>query len=265
MAESFFDIDKLHPLFVALRMVFLLLATLTATSLFKRYAKRRMDASINLKFLYSIISAALYFLGFVATLRQLPSFEKGFDTIVAGSGIFALVFGLAAQESLSNIVNGVFISIFKPFEVNNRIHLNNAGITGIVEDITLRHTVVRTFQNSRLIITNTAVNKDIIENSHFTDSKSAGYVDVTLSYDADLDRACAIMSEAVKNHPRAVSNSNPSVNLRSFGIYGIELRVTVWTADINANYDVTSDVRKAIKRTFDEEGIAFGHYPDPSS
>jgi len=70
--------------------------------------------------------------------------------MLAGAGILAVAVGFASQAALSNIISGVFVVIFKPFRVGDRLKINE--LTGVVEDITLRHTVIRDLENKRIII-----------------------------------------------------------------------------------------------------------------
>ena len=125
----------------------------------------------------------VYFIGILAALEAIPGLSKVMSTILAGSGIIAIVVGLAAQESLGNIISGWFIGLFRPFEVGDRVRLVGYDITGKIEDITLRHTVIKTFTNSRVIVPNSKISSTIIENSHYIDERSSSFIDVYVSYE----------------------------------------------------------------------------------
>jgi small-conductance mechanosensitive channel len=199
--------------------------------------------------------------GIMVSVSWLPFFSEAAVALLAGSGIAALTIGLAAQESLGNAFNGLFISIFKPFEVGDRIHLVNANITGFIEDITLRHTVIRTFMNSRIIIPNSVINKELIENSNFCNPQASSFIDVIITYDSDVELACEIMARVLGEHPAFVDTrkdlSLPKVPVfvRSLGLYGAELRASMWTETILNNFAACSDVRKKIIEEFENENI----------
>lgn len=74
------------------------------------------------------------------TISALRNVSK---SLLAGAGILALAIGLASQQALSNIISGLFIVVFKPFNVKDHLFIDR-DIFGIVEDITLRHTILRT-------------------------------------------------------------------------------------------------------------------------
>jgi small-conductance mechanosensitive channel len=239
--------------------------TLFATRIFRVLWRRAFKAdTIHLKFIKNILSAILWIVGIAFALGSFSQFQDIAMAFFAGSGIAALTIGLAAQESLSNALNGLFISIFKPFEVGDRVRLVNADITGNIEDITLRHTVIRTFMNSRIIIPNSLMNKELIENSNFCNPQASAFIDVIITYDSDIARACEIIAEVIGNHPQFVDTRLPEemetapkvpVFLRSLGLYGAELRASMWTASILNNFAACSSVRKIIADEFEKNKI----------
>ena len=66
------------------------------------------------------------------------------------------------REATANLVSGVFISLFKPFGIGDRIKLSDKQIDGVVEDISLRHTIIRTFENTRIVVPNSVLNLSLI-------------------------------------------------------------------------------------------------------
>ena len=188
--------------------------------------------TIHQKFVSNVLVSFIWASGIVLAFSWFPQFTSVAGALLAGSGIAALTIGLAAQESLGNAFNGLFLSMFKPFEVGDRVHFVNAGITGFVEDITIRHTIIRTFTNSRVIVPNSIVNKELIENSSFHDSRASSFIDVTITYDSDVSKACDIIAQVIGGHEGFVDTRTPEqmentpkvpVFIRSLGIYGVEL------------------------------------------
>jgi small-conductance mechanosensitive channel len=221
--------------------------------------------TIHQKFIKDVITVFISGTGIVLALSWFPFFEGAVGALLAGSGIAAIIIGLAAQESLGNAFNGFFISISKPFEVGDRIHLVNANITGFIEDITIRHTIIRTFMNSRIIIPNSVISQELIENSNFHNAQASGFIDVVIIYKADVDRACDIVADVIGSHPGFVDTRTPQqieedapkvpVFVRNLGLYGIELRSSMTTENVAVNFAACSDVRKGIIRKFEEAGI----------
>jgi len=251
---------------VLLRLTLVILITHLCAQALKKAWHRAPSSSQLLyrRFIYNILLAVIYLAGGLTAISQIPHMSQVTQTILAGSGIFALAISLSAQESLNNIISGFFITLFKPFEVGNRVVLVNQNITGLVEDITLRHTVIKTFVNTRVIIPNSTMNKEIIENSNLFDNKASAFVDVCISYDSNIDQAIAIMGKIIGNHPRYLDlrsaedkKTQPKVKVfvRELGTRGVLLRANMWTKTVDENFEACSDVRLAIKKAFDTAGI----------
>ncbi|MCL2852034.1 MAG: mechanosensitive ion channel family protein [Defluviitaleaceae bacterium] len=253
-----------HFGWIITRAAVTLLATLLITKIFRLAWGVLGKDTIHQKFIQNVLSSFIWASGIFLAFSWFPQFTSVAGALLAGSGIAALTIGLAAQESLGNAFNGLFLSMFKPFEVGDRVHFVNAGITGFVEDITIRHTIIRTFTNSRVIVPNSIVNKELIENSSFSSSQASSFIDVTITYDSDVSKACEIMAQAIGSHEEFVDMRTPEqlktspkvpVFIRALGIYGVELRASMWTATVAINFAACSDVRRAILQGFEKSGV----------
>ena len=256
-----FNDFTLELIFFVIKLLF----TFIATKIFNFFWRKTFKKdTIHLKFIKNIFGAIIWIAGVAYALSSFSQFEDFAVALFAGSGIVALTIGLAAQESLGNALNGLFISIFKPFEVGDRVHLVNANITGFIEDISIRHTVIRTFMNSRVIIPNSIINKELIENSNFNNPRASAFIDVIVTYDSDMPLAREILALVVGDHEEYVDTRTPEqfvstpkvpVFVRSLGLYGAELRASMWTETIANNFSACSDVRKTLIEEFGKAGI----------
>jgi len=264
---TFFEkiLSEQTGVYIAIRMVGTLLIAYAVAKAVSWMLGSRKHGKIYWKFLVNALVIFIYVTGIIMALTELPGFESGFEAILAGSGIIALALSLAAQESLGNVINGIVLTVSKPFEVGDRIRLINSNITGYVEDITLRHTIMRTFMNSRVIIPNSTINKDLVENSNYMGIRASNFVDVTITYETDMALAERIIARVVAEHPNYVDTRLPDHNdeplvyvyVRALSVYGVELRASVWTENVNVNFLTCSDIRRRIKEEFDKAGIAF--------
>ena len=250
----------------ALNVVLIVFITWVISTLFKKWFFKfeSNNKLLHRKFIYNIVIAVIYIMGTMSAVSQIPQLDKLAQTVLAGSGIVALAVSLSAQESLSNIVSGVFMVLFKPFDVGDRIVLSGLGVTGTVEDITLRHTIIKTNMNSRVVIPNSTINKEVIENSNLNDTKASSFMDVEVAYESDIDLAMKLMAEIVGEHPLYVdvrteeekeTKEKVEVQVRALGASGIALRAKVWTETVNDNFKACSDIRLQLKKTYDEHGI----------
>lgn len=230
--------------------------------IFKKITKNN---EIHLKFLKSIVSGVICVYTVYQTGVQIPALQEFMKALLTSSSLLVAVAGFAAQESLSNVINGLFISIFKPFNIGDRIKMVSNNISGYVEDITLRHTVVRTFNNSRILVPNSLMNSELIENTEYKEATASMWIDIGISYDSDIEKAKSLMADVISSHPLVIdrrsdediANNKPKVTVlvRELAASSIQLRASVWTADIDSNFTACSDIRQKIKEVFDENGI----------
>ena len=122
--------------------------------------KLKVDPT-NYKFFKNTLSAAIYVLAVGLSIYMIPSLRTLAVGLLAGAGIFAAIIGFASQAAFANMVSGVFIVIFKPLSVHDVVRIGSL-YHGIVEDITLRHTVIRDFENRRIVIPNAVISGECI-------------------------------------------------------------------------------------------------------
>lgn len=249
-----------------------LVATFLIAWLFNRLFTRFIQKSslimkndpTNYQFLRHFIRAIIYIVGFSIAIYMMPPLRAIAGSILAGAGILAVAVGFASQNALSNLISGLFIILFKPFRVNDRLRIRDT-LAGIVEDITLRHTVIRDFENRRIIIPNSVMNQEIIINADFQDDNICRWVELGISYSSDIDKAKAIIKEEAIKHPLHIDVRTPKdiadgkedvvVRVLSLGEYSVNLRAYVW-ADNQANaFIMGCDLLESIKKRFDAEGI----------
>jgi small conductance mechanosensitive channel len=225
--------------------------------------KLKVDAT-RYKFLKNAVSFIIWLIAIGIIISLVPRLKTLAITLFAGAGILVAILGFAAQQAFSNIISGVFIVIFKPFRVGDMIKVGNQQY-GVVEDITLRHTVINNFENKRIIIPNSAISSDTIINDSIEENKICCWIEVGISYDSDVDLATQIIQEEAIKHPfcidvrtkeeKAEGKSQVEVRLISFGDFSVNLKAYVWTESSIESFEMHSDINKAIKKRFDAEGV----------
>lgn len=250
---------------IALECAVTLLITWGIAAALRHMKRKHGQKDIHRKFLYNMAIAVVWIIGCTTAMAYVPKLSKLTQTLLAGSGIVAVVVGLAAQDSFGNLLSGLFISVFKPFNIGDRVKLVNSGITGYIEDITLRHTIIRTFINSRVIIPNSTINSELIENSNFTTTVSSSFVDVMVSYESDIRLAMRIMASVIGSHdlyldqrtPEEIAAGVPKVQVlvRELADSGVCLRASMWTKTVSENFQACSDVRLMLMDAFRKIGI----------
>lgn len=234
---------------------------------FKRLIRRSTDVMNNdptsYLFLRHAVTALIYIIGFCIAVYTVPSLRTVANSLLAGAGILAVAIGFASQQALSNVISGVFIVIFKPFRVNDRLEIQ--AYSGIVEDITLRHTIIRNFENKRVIIPNAIISDQMIVNADLVEGTICKWINVGISYDSDIDLAKKIMQEEVGKHPfyhdirtpqeQELSELVVTVRVLSLGESSVDLRAWAWAKNSAEGFVMSCDLYESIKKRFDREGV----------
>lgn len=232
--------------------------------------KNKIDPTMS-KFLTRLVNTSMYLFVIFIIVSQIKPLNQFAVSLLAGSGVAVLVIGFAAQEAFSNLIAGVFLSLFRPFSVDNLISIPSINVTGRVEDITLRHTVIRTFENNRIIVPNNVINSSVIENRDIIDNKICNFFLVGISYDSDIDLARSIMIDEAMKHPNLIDTRSeqdkedhvPLVNVvvANLNTSSVDMRMALWAEDAPKSFKLMADLRESIKKRFDQHGIdiAFPH------
>lgn len=274
MKEQFNIFIETYPiaLTVIKIVITILLASLTIKLLRKsarKYAAKHGPA-IHVRFLYNLSKAVVFMTAILVIGSQFDGFHQAVTTLLASSGILALGASLAAQESMANIINGIFISIFKPYNLGDRVSLpEKNNLTGIVTEMNLRHTIITTFANTSYIIPNTQMSTAIIENSNFKNQTYTYPVDALISYASDVKKAMDILAKVISEHPdfvdtrteEAKAEGIPAVNpsLREFTLNGVNIRASVTVSDVSKSFKACSDIRVRLKEEYDANGIQLSY------
>lgn len=214
---------------------------------------RRVDETVvrytvRIKSLVIFIVFGLIYASLVPCLRGLMG------AIMAGAGITALVVGFAAKSTLANLISGLSLAVYRPFRIGDKVSINSEY--GTVEDITLRHTIVLTWQHKRLIIPNEITDNMTLINYSIIDPVMLCTVELNVSYDSDIDLDRSLILEVTNNCPYLLEKADePWVRVISHGDFSIVLRLYVWVPDIDSEWMAKFWLMENIKKCFDREGV----------
>jgi small-conductance mechanosensitive channel len=222
----------------------------------------RVDPT-NYAFFKNAVSLLVFTIAFIVIFFIVPDLRTLGYTLFASAGILTVIVGFASQQAFSNIVSGAFIVIFKPFRVGDYIHVGT--FKGQVEDITLRHTVIRDFEYRRVVMPNSVISNETVQNGNLVDDKVRVHVEFGISYDSDMDIAIDIIREEALKHPNCIDNrtkqekkaGTPKVEVRviNLGDFAVTIRAWVWAPDPMSAFELKTDMFKSVKERFDAEGV----------
>ncbi len=236
----------------------------TVNSLSKRYAGKFGIDATNFSFIRNSISFIVYSLAIYTIFVNIPVLSDLGNALFAGAGVLAAIIGFASQKAFSNIISGIFILVFKPFRVNDTIE--SASISkGYVEEITLRHTVIRDYENRRVIIPNSIIADETIINSDMTEALIRKHIVFGISYDSNVDLAMEIIKKHAAAHPLCVDNRTAKekadgeelIITRVVGLndFSVNIKAYVWTKTNDESFVLATDLFKSVKEEFDRSGI----------
>ncbi|HWQ51848.1 MAG TPA: mechanosensitive ion channel domain-containing protein [Terriglobales bacterium] len=240
-------------------------AVRVTNALFRRLIARSAKKATQFTFMHHAAVTLIIALGAFNMAYQVEALRSLLVSLLATSSVIAVAVAFASQEAVANIVSGIFLTIFAPFTIGDRIRLPEKNITGFVEDINLRHTVIRTLEHSRVILPNSVMNSAVLENYSLKGGPVCASLEIGISYESSIDKASAIIAQEVARHPKyvdvrtkeALAAGAPAVTpvVTALGDFAVTLTVGVWAENPGAVYAACGDLRKSIKERFEREGV----------
>ena len=229
-----------------------------------KYAKKLKTDPTNFSFIKNSVGFLIYTSAIVFIFFKIPYLKSLGAALFAGAGILAVVVGFASQKALANIISGIIILFSKPFKISDIIEFKD-GQKGVVEEITLRHTIIKDYENRRIIIPNSIISEETIINSSIQDEKIRKHIVFSISYDSNIGKAIEIIRDEAQNHPLIIdsrtkhekANNDPFVIIRviSLSDFSVDLKAYVWTSGNDNAFILKCDLLKSVKQRFDKEGI----------
>lgn len=227
-------------------------------------AQERRAIGTRLKILRRTISVVLFSSAIIVLLFLIPGVRALSVSLLAGAGIAAIVIGFAAQKTISDIISGLSIAIYAPFRIGDKIKILQEN--GDVEDINLRHTIIRTWDNKRIVIPNSVIADREVINYSLKDEKMLFTIEVGISYNADIEKARAIMIKLAEAHPEnlifeekdqngEIIKKGPYVRTTSLGTFAVNLTMYFWVSDNSKGFKMRDELLEQIKLEFDKQGI----------
>jgi small-conductance mechanosensitive channel len=209
-----------------------------------QHAKKPLQKLVNFLVLFLAVTVAFGSAG-------LGNFLTALATIAAAA---TLAIGFALQDVIKNFVAGVFIFSDQPFRIGDWIEWD--GNAGVVEDISLRVTRVRTFDNELLTVPNSMLTDGVVKNPVAHDTLRLKFV-FGIGYDDDIEKATEIIVEEAEAHDGILDDPAPSVRLVELGDSSVGLQSRIWISDPSrADFVKTrGEYVQTVKERFDEEEI----------
>ncbi len=216
---------------------------------------------LYLRFFERLITAAVFLGGVFVALSSFGGFQTVWKTLLGGTAFASAILIFAAQDSIKDILAGLMISIYKPFEIGNRIELED-GTAGIVKDISMRHVVLQLQDTQTLIVPNSRLNAMNIRNYSYMESYRSAMFRFSVAYDTDVEKAMEVIRQAVVDSPYSRPEKETDhgkdyapVYFMAFEESSLRLTTTVYYEPSSPSETVISDVNLRVNRALKENGI----------
>lgn len=213
----------------------------------KAMNKAKLDDTL-ISFLGNVGYGLLLAIVVISALGQL-----GVDTTSAAAllGGAALAIGLALQNQMSSFAAGVMLILFRPFAKGNVVDIG--GQMGIVEEIKITSTILKSFDNQLVWLPNASVWGNKITNYSALPTRRVDLA-VGIGYDSDLKKAKELLVAMLQEEPRILNDPAPSVVVTNLGDSSVDFAVRGWAAAADW-WGTRCDLIERIKLTFDEHEI----------
>jgi len=216
--------------------------------------EERTGSAMGAQILPLVRKVFTIFLACAALVVILKHFNYDVLSLVTAMGIGSLAIGLAAKDTLANMISGFTLMVDRPLRIGDRIQLAS-GKMGDVVDIGLRSTRIRTPENTLLIIPNSELCNSTVLNMAFPDLKTQGRLQVGVAYSSDVDQVKRILVEIASEDPDVLDETPPEAFFVSFGENAVNILLIFWVSDYTKLFKVMDRVNSATLAAFAANGI----------
>ena len=226
-------------------------------------AADRAMLSTRYRLLRRIAEAVIVLIGLIAALFSFDQTRAAAQTVLASSAVLGLVVGFAARSTLANFVAGIMIAINQPVRLGDRVCV--ADVEGVVEDIGLTYTRIRTGDNRRVLIPNEELANSRVTNMTVVDPTSLAQARIVVPVTAEPARVREILAAQAAAAPGVLDGRpGPGVAVAEITADGAAYTVGVWTADAVQAAQTAAWLREAALARLNEEGVMAELAPEPA-
>ncbi len=217
----------------------------------------KKNNSVHLRYAKSIINVSIVIILVYILGQQFEVTKDIGKTLLQSGTLIAAIATFAAQQALGNVISGFALSTSKPYNVNDKIRVVQNGsiiAEGIVDDITIRHTIIRQYNGESCIVPNSVMDAAVITNANFVENVG-NFMEIEISYDSNIKEAIKIFQKICINHELTLNTAENKVYVKGYTQNGVVLKTTVWTKNLDDNFQACSDIRIFLVKAYQNIGI----------
>ena len=215
--------------------------------------RRKVRANLLLSVMARGIGVLVFLIGVYIILRVSGLTQLAL-TVVGGTGLIGLAVGIAFRDITENFLASIFLSMQQPFETGDLVEIT--GVTGFVQQLNVRTTILMTLEGNLVQIPNASVYKNNLRNFTTNANRRVDFV-VGIGYDGSINEAQEIARKVLESHPAVLNDPEPWVLADSLGASKVNLRLYFWlNGREHSWFKVRSSVIRLVKRAFQNHGIS---------
>ena len=232
-------------IFVVGRYVIKLINKLIANML----ERRRVEPTIQ-SFLKSFTNILLTILLVITVISALGVNTTSFAALLASAGV---AIGMALSGNLQNLAGGIILLLFKPYKVGDFIDAQ--GISGIVQEIQIFHTIIQTVDNKQIYIPNGALSSGSVTNYSVKELRRVDWT-VSVEYGTDVEKVQTTLMNLIEADNHILKDPAPFIALKELAASSVDFTVRVWVKGTDY-WGVFFDMNKQVYEEFNRQGISF--------
>jgi len=265
--QDFIDKDLLNPATIEgagfYAIVFTIVAIVAARLLRRaliqplKYESQHQVDRTTLTFVSQLVQIIVYIVVGLFYVHLIPELRLLGTLLLTGVSVASIIVGLAAQNTLSNLIAGISLVLYRPFQIDDRVQISApSGLEmGKIESINLGYCIVRTFDERRVVIPNSVMISSVIINLTQGDPRVMASIPINIGKAQDIDKARDILVSQAKAH--SLVQNVESCPVTSLDNYYLTLTLRVWCAHAGDAKQIEYDIYEHAARQFIEESIPF--------
>ncbi|MDZ4821485.1 MAG: mechanosensitive ion channel family protein, partial [Planctomycetota bacterium] len=218
----------------------------------RRFLRVRIRASLLRSVIARGVGVFVFLFGTYIVLKVAGLTQLAL-TVVGGTGLIGLAVGIAFRDITENVLASIFLSMQRPFETGDLVEIS--GVTGYVQQLNVRTTILMTLEGNVVQIPNATVYKSSLRNFTTNANRREDFA-VGIGYEDSITDAQEIARKVLSDHPAVAADPEPSVLVDSLGPSTINLRVYFWLNGREHSWlKVRSSVIRLVKLAFQQHGI----------
>jgi len=222
--------------------------------IFKHLRKNNIGTGLYLLFFQHLISVIMVVGFIILVFSSLSGVTSVWQTMLGGTAIISAVIAFAAQDVIKDVLAGMMISLHRPFQIGDRIVLED-GLAGIVEEMTMRHVILRGIDTTRYVVPNSKINSMRITNMTYGRGNRSAEFRFSIGYDSDMTLAKSVIKQAIESSKYSIpslkdedgNDKYTDVYFERFADSALILKVTVYYENSTPSERLIDDINVRVR------------------